>query len=278
MSVLGLTPPTANRYVRKSVARRRASTRSMSSRRRSSGRSSHRYVEQRESIVQIARALSEQGVPTRTGTPRWGSSTIWAILRTRLYRPCGLRPPTRDWCPSEADARDPPAGEAFRSLRLRARRPEHWLRIPVPALIKLEGQHALAQELLARNSRLSPRNTRKVSLLQGILVCRECGHSYYRSSTRSKAGNVHHYYRCSGADSFRRPEGRVCAARHVRIEADRRPARLDPGPLALLANPAADPGRDRATARSAPRRAPSQPPPRRPPSATSAVRRTRCGG
>ena len=95
--------------------------------------------------------------------------------------------------------------------------PEHWLRIPVPALIT-EEQHALAQELLARNSRLSPRNTRQPSLLQGILVCRECGHSYYRSSTRSKAGNVHHYYRCSGADSFRRPEGRVCAARHVRIE------------------------------------------------------------
>jgi site-specific DNA recombinase len=80
-----------------------------------------------------------------------------------------------------------------------------------------EEQYALAQELLERNSRLSPRNTRKPSLLQGILVCRECGHSYYRSSTRSKSGNVHHYYRCSGADSFRRPDGRVCAARPVRI-------------------------------------------------------------
>ena len=62
--------------------------------------------------------------------------------------------------------------------------PEHWLRIPVPALIS-EEQHALAQELLPQNSRLSPRNTRKPSLLQGILVCRECGHSYYRTSTRS---------------------------------------------------------------------------------------------
>ncbi|MCA1698386.1 MAG: recombinase family protein [Actinobacteria bacterium] len=95
--------------------------------------------------------------------------------------------------------------------------PEQWLRIPVPTLIS-EEQHALAQELLERNSRLSPRNTRKPSLLQGILVCRQCGHSYYRSSTRSKTGNVHHYYRCSGADSFRRPEGRVCTARPVRLD------------------------------------------------------------
>jgi site-specific DNA recombinase len=44
-----------------------------------------RYVEQRESIVQIARSLSEQGVPTRTATPRWGASTIWAILRNPAY-------------------------------------------------------------------------------------------------------------------------------------------------------------------------------------------------
>ena len=112
--------------------------------------------------------------------------------------------------------------------------PEHWLRIPVPALIT-EEQHALAQELLARNSRLSPRNTRKPSLLQGILVCRECGHSYYRSSTRSKTGIVHHYYRCSGADGFRRPEGRVCAARHVRIDEIDEPVWAQV--LALLENP-----------------------------------------
>ena len=66
-------------------------------------------------------------------------------------------------------------------------------------------------------------------------MCRECGHSYYRSSTRSKAGIVHHYYRCSGADSFRRPEGRVCAARPVRIEEIDEPVWAQV--LALLENP-----------------------------------------
>ncbi len=177
-----------------------------------------RYIERRESIVQIGKALSERGVPTRTGTPHWGSSTIWAILRNPAYTG------------QAAYGRRRSTGEPAKPMRLtrqQGRRssrygyehvgPEHWLRIPVPALIS-EEQYALAQELLARNSRLSPRNTRKPSLLQGILVCRECGHSYYRSSGRSKTGNVHHYYRCSGADSFRRPEGRVCAARPVRID------------------------------------------------------------
>jgi site-specific DNA recombinase len=177
-----------------------------------------RYVEQRESITKIARSLTEQGVPTRTGTPHWGPSTIWAILRNPAY--------TGQAAYGRRRVTGAPA-KPMRVTRQRGRHsgrsayehvgPEHWLRIPVPALIT-EEQHALAQELLVRNSRLSPRNTRKPSLLQGILVCRECGHSYYRSSTRSKTGNVHHYYRCSGADSFRRPEGRVCRNRPIRIE------------------------------------------------------------
>ena len=94
--------------------------------------------------------------------------------------------------------------------------PEHWSSIAVPALIT-EERFALAQELLKRNGRLSPRSTRQVSLLQGILVCRECGYAYYRSSN-SRNGVTRHYYRCSGADSFRRPEGRVCSNRPVRIE------------------------------------------------------------
>ena len=177
-----------------------------------------RYVERRESITEIARALTEHGVPTRTGTAHWGQSTIWAILRNPAY--------TGQAAYGRRRVTGAPA-KPMRATRQRGRlsgrsayehvAPEHWLRIPVPALIG-EEQYALAQELLVRNSRLSPRNTRRPSLLQGILVCRACGHSYYRTSTRSKAGIVHHYYRCSGADGFRRPEGRVCNARQVRID------------------------------------------------------------
>ena len=233
-----------------------------------------RYVERRESIVQIGRALSEQGVPTRTGTPHWGSSTIWAILRNPAYTG------------QAAYGRRRVTGEPAKPMRVTRQRgrhsgrsayehvgPEHWLRIPVPALIS-EEQHALAQELLERNSRLSPRNTRKPSLLQGILVCRECGHSYYRSSTRSKTGNVHHYYRCSGADSFRRPEGRVCAARPVRIDEVDEPVWAQV--LALLENPELIKSRDRPAAPGAPQ--PSTPPPAAATgsNATSPARRTRC--
>ncbi len=176
-----------------------------------------RYVEQGESIVRLARWLTEQGVATRTGKPGWNPSTVWAILRNPAYTGRAGFGKTRVAGPLTKVTR--PARQRGRRSGRSARErvgPEHWSRIPVPALIT-EEQFALAQELLARNGRLSPRSTRQVSLLQGILVCRECGYSYYRSST-SRNGVTRHYYRCSGSDSFRRPEGRVCSNRPVRIE------------------------------------------------------------
>jgi site-specific DNA recombinase len=195
-----------------------------------------RYVEQGESIVQIARWLSKRGVPTRTGKPRWSQSTVWAILRNPAYTgqaAFGRRRVTG--APAKPTRLSRQGGRHSGRSAYEHVGPEHWQRIPVPALIAAE-QHALAQELLARNGRLSARNTRRVSLLQGILVCRECGHAYYRSSTRSRAGNVHHYYRCSGSDSFRRPEGRVCGNRPVRV--DEIDELVWTQVLALLENPA----------------------------------------
>jgi site-specific DNA recombinase len=93
---------------------------------------------------------------------------------------------------------------------------DEWKQIAVPALVS-EEQFAIVQERLHRNKRLSPRNTRRPSLLQGILVCRECGYAYYRCSTRSPNGVLREYYSCSGTDGHRRPEGRVCENRPVRL-------------------------------------------------------------
>ena len=82
-----------------------------------------RYVEQRESIVQIARALTEQGAPTRTGALRLGAvDDLGDPAQPRVHRSGGLRPPPGDRRAGEADATDPPTGQALRSVRLRARR------------------------------------------------------------------------------------------------------------------------------------------------------------
>ena len=57
---------------------------------------------------------------------------------------------------------------------------------------------------------LRQRNTKELSLLQGVLVCRECGYSCYRTSTRTTNKRIS-YYRCIGQDGWRHPDGKRCS-------------------------------------------------------------------
>jgi site-specific DNA recombinase len=84
----------------------------------------------------------------------------------------------------------------------------------VPALVTKE-TFELAQERLEFNKKLSPRHTLEPSVLQGLLVCAQCGYALCRMNCPSSAGGRLRYYRCSGLD---RPQGKVCQARPVRLE------------------------------------------------------------
>src|SRR3954447_8336352 len=176
-----------------------------------------RYLQDGESIGRIGRWLSEQGVQTRTGNTSWNNATIWGMLRNPAYAGQAAYGKTHATGANVRETR-PARQRGQRSARISRERvePEQWKQITVPALISAE-QFALTQDRLQRNKRTSPRNTRRPSLLQGILVCRECGYAYYRCSTRSKNGILREYYRCSGTDGHRRPEGRVCRNRPVRL-------------------------------------------------------------
>jgi site-specific DNA recombinase len=177
-----------------------------------------RYAREGESVGAIARALSERAVPTRTGATGWSQATIWGMLRNPAYAGQAAYGKTRM---TEKRAR------LTRTTRQRGERhggqacervgSEQWIYIPVPALID-EQTFALVAERLERGKRLSPRNTRRPSLLQGILVCAGCGYAYYRSQTTTRQGRVYHYYRCSGTDGSRRLHGQVCGNRPARLE------------------------------------------------------------
>jgi len=176
-----------------------------------------RYLEEDESIAKIARWLTAQGVPTRTGQAGWNNATLWGMLRNPAYAGQAAYGKTH--------ATGQPV-RATRQARLRGQRssrvsregvaPEDWKQVTVPALVT-EERFGLVQQRLERNRVISPRNTVRPSLLQGILVCKHCGYAYYRCSTRGKNGKLREYYRCSGTDGHRRPEGRVCDNRPVRL-------------------------------------------------------------
>jgi len=177
-----------------------------------------RYTAEDESIAALARWLTDQGIPTRTGKQVWDRSTVWGMLRNPAY--CGqaaygkTKVTDRHGKPTRTTRR---RGERRGRRQVRMDEPvEQWTFIPVPPLITDE-QFALAQERLGRNAHFAKRNTKKPTLLQGILVCRECGYACYRTSTRTTNKRIY-YYRCIGSDNYRHIGGRVCQSRPIRAD------------------------------------------------------------
>jgi site-specific DNA recombinase len=173
------------------------------------------YMQQRLSIKAIARLLNERQIATRTGKGRWERSTVWGMLRNPAYRGTAcygkteLRPRQRITRPLR-QRKGLPSRDSAGHERPRA----EWIEVPVPALVS-EEIFALAQEQLEKNKRHSPRRTVEPTLLQGMLVCEQCGYALYRSSTRTSK-HMLHYYRCLGSDGYRRLRGPVCTNRPIR--------------------------------------------------------------
>src|SRR5262249_2532963 len=177
------------------------------------------YAMENRSIRSIVGLLNEQKVATRSKKSLWQHATVWTMLKNPAYAGRACFGKTEKGQPSQRVTR-------LRRLKgLQAsgypvrhwRRPEDWIAIPVPALVSSE-TFALAQERLAANKKLSARHTKTPSILQGLLVCAQCGYAFYRMSTyaRGQPGR-YRYYRCLGSDR-RRPGRSVCKARPVRVE------------------------------------------------------------
>ena len=176
------------------------------------------YTQQGLSINAIARMLNERQIRTRTATTRWERSTVWGVLRNPAYqgRACygktELRPRQRITRPLRQRQAMP-----SRNSTNHERPREDWIEVPVPALVS-EQTFALAQEQLEKNKHHSPRRTIEATLLQGLLVCQQCGYGLYRVSTRTSKRQLH-YYRCLGSDGYRRLKGPVCTNRPIRQDA-----------------------------------------------------------
>src|ERR1700688_4407082 len=173
------------------------------------------YTQQGLSINAIARMLNDRQIATRTGKGRWERSTVWGMLRNPAYGGTA--------CYGKTEQR--PRQRVTRPLRQRRALPSRdvggherpraeWIEVPVPALVS-EEMFALAQEQLEKNKRHSPRRTVELTLLQGLLVCEQCGYGWYRTSTHTTTHKLN-YYRCIGSDGYRRLNGPVCKNRPVR--------------------------------------------------------------
>ncbi|HTQ91785.1 MAG TPA: recombinase family protein, partial [Streptosporangiaceae bacterium] len=178
-----------------------------------------RYADDGATIADLARWLTSQAVPTRTGRHRWDRSVIWGMLRNPAYAGRAVFGKT------QATHAQPGLNRIARLQGRTTPRPvktvdrprEEWTEIAVPAIVD-QDTFARVQQRLEDNKKLATRNsTLPPSLLQGLAACSACGYGYYRTSTRTARRKIY-YYRCLGSDNYRYEGGRVCGNKPVRAD------------------------------------------------------------
>ena len=178
------------------------------------------YIEDGLSIGAIAKDLTADHIPTRRGARQWERSVVWGMLRNPAYsgqaayrktQAVSRKRPTKQ-------ARDHGFYPKHVHSSTRQRPQDEWLFIPVPRILS-PGQFERAARQLETNKKHAPRNNKRYQyLLSGLLRCQSCGYALYgKAASTSKYKRC--YYRCSGQDGHRWPQGRVCGGHPIRVEA-----------------------------------------------------------
>ena len=178
-----------------------------------------RYADDGASIADLARWLTGQGAPTRTGKNRWDRSVVWAMLRNPAYAGTAVFGKTMatSGTPGLNRVARLQGRSVPRAVKTVDRPREQWLEIGVPAIVDQVTFARVAQRL-EDNKRFAARNTKVPSLLQGLAACSACGYACYRGHTTTSAGNKIFYYRCIGSDNYRFEHGKVCDSKPVRAD------------------------------------------------------------
>jgi len=175
------------------------------------------YTVEGLSIGAVVRRLNERKVPTRFGKSLWERSKVWAMLRNPAYAGRAAFGKTeRAERKRVTRALRKKGGYSSRSSANRERPKDQWLAVPVPALVS-EDVFARAEEKLGENQRFASRNTKRPTLLQGLLVCGQCGYGLYRTSTKTTRRQAL-YYRCLGSDGYRHLMEQPCPCKPIRVE------------------------------------------------------------
>jgi site-specific DNA recombinase len=162
----------------------------------------------RLSLNEVARRLSAQGIPTRTGKARWHPRSVWGILTNPAYKGTAMFGKTRsgERRPRLRPVRGQPEQprRAFSSYEGAA---AEQIAIPVPALVSEELFATVAEQLAENQKRHRQSGASGGFLLQGLLVCPCCGYALCgkRCHRQTIAGEPRRYtyYRCVGTNAAR---------------------------------------------------------------------------
>jgi site-specific DNA recombinase len=170
------------------------------------------YTERGRSMRQIAFDLHERGIPSPTGKPVWGTSTLWRLLRNEAYVGT-VYYNRREYIEPAAPRR----GQRHRKTRHRERPREEWIAIPVPAIIERDTLER-AKRVSRDNSKFNPRGAEPGAwLLRGLVECGHCQVGCNCHKMRGRNGAFHRYYYCRNHDPLRAGgEDRRCPERNIR--------------------------------------------------------------
>ena len=178
---------------------------------------------ERCSIGEVCRRLKKQPIPSPCGRDYWDRTTVWGILKNPAYTGQAhfgktqrgpLRPRLRN---QRGKPVQPRSGCSTYDTE-----PEEQIPISVPAIIDESLFAAVAEQLEEnkRNGRQRKRGARY--LLQGLVVCQQCGYAYYGKPLSRSAGKGkkrdYAYYRCIGTDANRFGGQRVCWNKQCRTD------------------------------------------------------------
>jgi site-specific DNA recombinase len=178
-------------------------------------------AQDRLSLEEICRRLERQGEPSPSGLTCWRRTTIAYLLQNPAYQG------NAGYGKSRIIARQPrlrprrgqpDVPRRPYSVTRRDTKPEF---ITVPALVSSADFAAAAEQLAENRQRCRRRRKGESCLLQGLVVCGNCGYSWHglRRNSGKKRRTVCAYYRCSGRQTPHiEPESR-CKAQQIRAAA-----------------------------------------------------------
>ncbi len=166
------------------------------------------YLQPQATVYRLARRLTDLGVATPTGKPRWNAASVRGILRNPAYTGRALTNRTRVVPARRRKSALLPVGPG----QSHAPRPEQdWIAVPVPQIVS-EETFAQVQAKLDTNQRTALRNTRHEYLLRALASCGVCRLSCVVRQT----GAGYRYYLCRGrTDALRVAQGQRCHARYI---------------------------------------------------------------
>jgi site-specific DNA recombinase len=161
-------------------------------------------------VREICRRLNTDRIPSPTGKPTWGSSTVCRLLGNETYI-------GRAYFNRTETIADPRPARRTRQV---SRPREEWIPIGCPRVITDE-QFEAAARIAYDNAKWSPRRAEPGEwLLKGLVKCGVCDVGTSCHKMRGRDGTWHRYYYCRNHDPLRAGgQDRRCPERNIRADA-----------------------------------------------------------